>query len=67
MVTVIDIVYRKVVIFGIIITGVDSTGWLAKCCFESSSKEFSERGRVQGMVIMVFALAGMVTVSVLMT
>ena len=49
------------------ITGVDSTGWLAKCCFESSSKEFSERERVQGMVIMVFSLAGMVTVSVLMT
>ena len=49
----------------LITTGVESTGWLAKCCFDSSSKEFPERGRLQRMVIMVFTLAGMVTGSVL--
>ena len=49
----------------LIITGMESTGWSAKCCFDSSSKEFPERGRLQGMVIMVFNLAGMVTGSVL--
>ena len=46
-------------------TGVDSTGWLAKCCFDSLNKEFPERERVEGLVIMVFTLAGMVTGSVL--
>ena len=49
----------------LIITGVDPTGWSAKCCFNSSNKEFAERGKVQGLVIVVFTLAGMVTGSVL--
>ena len=49
----------------LIITGMDSTGWSVKCCFDRSNKEFLERGRVKGMVTMVFTLAGIVTGSVL--
>ena len=40
-------------------TDLNSTGWSAKCCFDSLNKEFLERGRIQGLVIMVFTLAGM--------
>ena len=47
------------------ITGVESSGFSAKYCFGSSSKEFPERERAQGMVIIVFALVGMVNYSVI--
>lgn len=45
--------------------GVQWTGWSTKSCADGSNKYFQERGRVQGMVMMVFFLAGLVTGSVL--
>ena len=55
----------KLLFSALIITGVCWAGWLTKCCLDGSNKKFLERGRAQGMVIMVFVLAGMVNGSVL--
>ena len=55
----------KVSFSALIITGVYWLGCLTKYCFNISNKEFPERGRVQGTVIMVFALVVKVIGSVL--